>query len=674
MQKLTSLLCDIRKYAVLHKGIFPHTKLLSPNRQKRISRISMEIKQNNPHKNLMLSHPVEMSGNVCAIIGKNGSGKTRFLEAINENKIQIHLDGKPIDKSEIAYFNMQTLKPALQMGFDRVKFQEEIRTAAHIYDQNRAVFSKDRATVLSQISNRGRNEHLNVLALYNSVKIASLKTGIEPESLSKEDISKFYSNAVANALGQQNVTATFLQYVDRLKQNEANNALNIVYDRDLPCYEDTEFIEVYGPPPWQVFNDVLKDVLGGVYYVPEPIIHSNEKYEAKLLRVKDGLEVNHSHLSSGEQVLLWLVISIYNSSINAFEHQKPGLILLDEPDAFLHPQMVEKLYRTFEHIVYRFDCKVIFTTHSPTTVALFRGVELFQVTENNLEVIEKDIAISELLEGITQVAISYSNRRQVYVESHYDAQIYGELFEFLRIRRIGVSSHISLSFIPAGVKLSSGEIRQKALSILGEVGEEKIDRFVYEIQGIGNCSRVYGAVESLCSEGCETVYGIVDWDKTNRSKDKVVVSSEGIFYSSENAILNPVSLGFYLLQNYRHKVKYNEFGVGDDVPFSDHYRDIDTWQKISDFVTKKIIGDETLNNSVLCAFSGDICVHFDPRYVQIRGHDLEAKIKEAFPFLKEHNKSEAALKLDVMRKEMFSFSEGKTIPKCLVECFASIQA
>ena len=28
MQKLTSLLCDIRKYAVLHKGIFPHTKLL----------------------------------------------------------------------------------------------------------------------------------------------------------------------------------------------------------------------------------------------------------------------------------------------------------------------------------------------------------------------------------------------------------------------------------------------------------------------------------------------------------------------------------------------------------------------------------------------------------------------------------------------------------------------
>ena len=29
MQKLTSLLCDIRKYAVLHKGIFPHTKLLA---------------------------------------------------------------------------------------------------------------------------------------------------------------------------------------------------------------------------------------------------------------------------------------------------------------------------------------------------------------------------------------------------------------------------------------------------------------------------------------------------------------------------------------------------------------------------------------------------------------------------------------------------------------------
>jgi ABC-type branched-subunit amino acid transport system ATPase component len=636
--------------------------------------MSIELTQKNPYKNLMLGNPVSMTGELCAIIGKNGAGKTRLLEAVKENQIQISLDGTQISQQDIAYFNMQTIKPALQMGFNRVKFQEEIRIAAQVYDQNRAVFSGDRSAVIGQLNNRGRNEHLNVLALYNTVKIASMKTGVEPNSLSKDDISKFYSNAVANALGQQNVTATFLQYVDRLAQNEANNALNIVYKRSLPCYQEGEFIEVYGPPPWDIFNEVLSDVLGGVYFVPEPDIHSSEKYEAKLLRVMDGKEVNHGHLSSGEQVLLWLVISIYNSSINALEHQKPKVILLDEPDAFLHPQMVEKLYRTFEHVIESFHCKVIFTTHSPTTVALFRGIEIYQITETNLDVIEKDIAISGLLEGVTQVSVSYSNRRQVYVESHYDAQIYSELFEFLRVRRIGISNHISLSFIPSGAKLSSGEVRQKALSVLGQIDEDKIEQFVSEIQGIGNCSRVYGTVDSLCGEGCETVYGIVDWDKTNKCKDKVFVSSEEIFYSTENAILNPVSLGFYLLQNYRSKIKYSDFDVEEGTPFSEHYQNIDVWQKIADFVTKKVTGKTVLDRSIACTFQNSFSVLFDAEYVHARGHDLEVRIKKGFPFLNEHNSSEAALKIDVMRKEMFSFSEGKTIPLSLIECFSRIQA
>jgi len=634
----------------------------------------MELTQKNPYKNLMLSNHASMTGELCAIIGKNGAGKTRLLEAIKENKIQINVDGTQIGPQDIAYFNMQTIKPALQMGFDRVKFQEEIRAAVQVYEQHRAVFSRDRSAVMGQISNRGRNEHLNVLALYNTVKIASMKTGLEPDSLSKDDIAKFYSNAVANALGQQNVTATFLQYVDRLAQNETNIALNIVYKRNLPCYTESEFIEVYGPPPWDIFNEVLSDVLGGVYFVPDPDIHSSEKYEAKLLRVMDRKEVNHGHLSSGEQVLLWLVISIYNSSINALEHQKPKVILLDEPDAFLHPQMVEKLYLTFEHVIERFDCKVIFTTHSPTTVALFRGQEIYQITEISLDVIEKDFAISGLLEGVTQVSVSYSNRRQVYVESHYDAQIYSELFEFLRVRRIGVSNHISLSFIPSGAKLSSGEVKQKVLSVLGEIDENKIEQFVSEIQGIGNCSRVYGTVDSLCKEGCETVYGIVDWDKTNKCKGNVFVSSEDIFYSTENAILNPLTLGFYLLQNYRHKIKCTDFGVEDGTSFSEHYKNIDVWQKISDYVTKKVTGKTALDKSISCEFPGGFNILFDPYYVHVRGHDLEAKIKEAFPFLNEHNKTEAALKIDVMRKEILTFSEGKTIPLSIIKCFACIQA
>lgn len=430
----------------------------------------------------------------------------------------------------------------------------------------------------------------------------------------------------------------------------------------------------YGPAPWEIFNDILSDVLGGVYYVPVPETHSNEKYEAKLVRKADHKEVNHGHLSSGEQVLLWLVISIYNSSIYAFEHQKPKLILLDEPDAFLHPQMVEKLYLTFEHVVSKFGCKIVFTTHSPTTVALFRGEGIFQITETSLDGVEKDLAISELLDGVTQVSISYSNRRQVYVESHYDAQLYEEIFEFLRLRRIGVSGHITLSFIPAGAKISNGEIRQIALAVFGRDVEQNVDNFAAKIQGLGSCSRVYGAVESLCSEGCKTVYGIVDWDLANKCREHVFILSDKIFHSIENAILNPLSLGFYLLQRYRSFVNYNDFGVDGTLPFSRHYENVVVWQRVADFVAKKVLGKNALDNTIPCEFANGFTVYFDAEYVQMRGHDLESRIKNTFHYLKEHNKSEAALKIDVMRMEMFVFSEGKTIPVCFIKCFESIQA
>ena len=634
----------------------------------------MKITQKSEHHNLMLNDPTTISGDLCVIVGKNGAGKSRFLEAINGALINVEMDGIQLNQQDIAYFNMQNIKPALQMGFDRVKYQEEIKAAAHVYEQHRDAFMRDHQGAISQIRDRGRTEHLNALALYNTVKTASIKTGVDANSLTKEDIAKFYSNSAANALGQQNVTATFLQYVERLAQNEANNALNIVYERNLPCYSEAEFLELYGPAPWEIFNEILSDVLGGVYYVPVPKVHSNERYEAKLIRTVDHKEVNHSHLSSGEQVLLWLVISIYNSSIYAFEHHKPKLILLDEPDAFLHPQMVEKLYLTFEHVVSKFGCKIIFTTHSPTTIALFRGEEIYQITEDSLDRVEKDLAISELLDGVTQVSISYSNRRQVYVESHYDAQLYEELFEFLRVRRIGISGHITLSFIPAGSKISSEEVRQKALAVFGPDVEQNVDDFVTQIQGIGSCSRVYGTVESLCREGCKTVYGIVDWDLANKSRENVFVLSDQIFYSIENAILNPLCLGFYLLQNYRRNVSCHDFGVDEALQFSEHYKNIGVWQSIADFVAKKVLGKDTLDNAIPCKFANGFTVYFDADYVHMKGHDLEARIKSTFHYLNEHNKSEAALKIDVMRKEMFAFSEGKTIPSGFINCFESIQA
>jgi hypothetical protein len=57
----------------------------------------------------------------------------------------------------------------------------------------------------------------------------------------------------------------------------------------------------------------------------------------------------------------------------------------------------------------------------------------------------------------------------------------------------------------------------------------------------------------------------------------------------------------------------------------------------------------------------------------MQGHKLESNIKDVYPFLREHSKTESALKLDVIRAGMIAGSDGRTIPKEVVELFATIQ-
>ncbi|WP_421310251.1 AAA family ATPase [Aeromonas sp. 603696] len=144
----------------------------------------------------------------------------------------------------------------------------------------------------------------------------------------------------------------------------------------------------------------------------------------------------------------------------------PKLLLLDEPDAFLHPKMVVKMYNVLKVFSENFSVKIIITTHSPTTVALSPENSTFMVCSNNVISITKDEGIAELLDGITQISINPENRRQVYVESQYDADVYQAIFSKLVHNSELVDSKISLNFVSSGPKMPEQQIIEKARKYL----------------------------------------------------------------------------------------------------------------------------------------------------------------------------------------------------------------
>lgn len=111
------------------------------------------------------------------------------------------------------------------------------------------------------------------------------------------------------------------------------------------------------------------------------------------LRVKDesGFSISASELGEGLQNAMVLAI------LRAFEStQKKGAILLiEEPEMFLHPQMQRSLYKTLREIGK--NNQVIYTTHSPHFVSIpeFDEVLIVRKGPNGTEVAVSDLTLDD---------------------------------------------------------------------------------------------------------------------------------------------------------------------------------------------------------------------------------------------------------------------------------------
>ncbi|MCU1362778.1 MAG: hypothetical protein JWM55_606 [Acidimicrobiaceae bacterium] len=576
----------------------------------------------------------EELSNFLVISGPNGSGKTNLLQAIASGRVL--LDGiQPRDSTILRQFSISQMSatdesPLTPQNLEDASSQlwNLMRLTKDNLGQQPGYSTPEQMEGALQDAVLG-NGRLSVWQLSH----LKMKSGKSLVQMTWEDLRRWSPLTVGNTDPfQLRVTATFLAYHVRRNNNAYDGWLRNTGSTEISALTDAEFIETYGPPPWELLNETLALIDLPYEFVPPLGREPDLEYEAQLRHRQTGEIVHVSKLSSGEKTLLAIAMTMYSSSVTPSSMAMPQILLLDEADASLHPSMIKNLLQVLEELfVDRFNVRVILATHSPTTVALAREDSLYVMRRSESRRLIKatrDQALGALTVGLPTLSVSTENRRQVFVESEYDEVAYTKLFQILRGT---LNSPFSLEFIASG-KGDAG-------------GSTAVKHLVSNLRGAGNTA----------------VWGILDKDKRKGASSGIVYSPAR--YSLENLVLDPLAVGLYLLREQ----KFSPEPMGLSPEFKYFELDSESAQTIVDFIVGRVALPAPSERLTAVEYLGGFSCNVPEQWLSMNGHLLEDTLKEAIQELKGPQKQ---LKREVVYKVFGELS--RAVPTDVVNLFASL--
>ena len=324
------------------------------------------------------------------ITGVNGSGKTQLLRVIESGLAS--LDGKQ-ERGNAKYFHNRDLDPKPSGGFSSRGIKVQRAGAYLAVVQYKDIVAKQPKLTWDDFCDQ--KDISGSIRTY--VKSTAIRTGKSEQDLEDRDFQAetlFVEQSADNPF-DQNLSSVFWRYW-QIETSNSHALAELTQGRTTinQPMSNVDFLARYGPPPWQKVNSIFAEWGIDYHYDrPEGEIFSHEQPAIVPRHNASGAEVTYESFSSGEKILVSMLLALYNLNSGI---SFPDIILLDEPDASLHPSMSKRLIALIaDTFVAEFRKKVILTTHSPATVALSPSESIYVLsrTTRKLEKASKIIAL-----------------------------------------------------------------------------------------------------------------------------------------------------------------------------------------------------------------------------------------------------------------------------------------
>ncbi len=598
--------------------------------------------------------------NFVVLTGRNGSGKTHLLEALKNGHVKSSLAGSY--NAEVVLYDWNSIIPrdtgvfhTHQYLTQQANWFTQIRShqdQAFPAIQQQAIslgIPPEHCSTLYKIKNLSRRQIGEFIAseaaaenAYNQIKqtlranaqsisnntlrhigdeslkkLAPEVAKERPELFLETSESKFFSDKrfIWGEVDpfQQAFGRLFSTYRDIIHQNDRLAKYPPPDEDGRKFLDDAQFVAEHGIPPWNFVNKIL-ETCNLDFRVNTPPLHEISSFEPKLRKLSSDVEMRFNDLSSGEKVLMSFALCLYNASDKRQKAKFPKLLLLDEVDSPLHPSMVVSLLNTIQTVLVEGEgISVILTTHSPSTVALAPEESLYKMNPTGpvIEKCSKGEALSILTTGVPTLSVSFDGRRQIFVESRTDANLYDLLYQRYKGQ---LASERSLVFVEVGNTDRSG-------------GEKN-----------AGSAQVTRLVDSLATGGNQSVLGLVDWDGEREPKDRIHVLSPGVRDGLESLLFDPVLMVVTTAGVNANFAK--DSGILDPV---DSYTsisnwDVSRWQRAVDAIQNIILGNpQSPRETISVEYLSGMALKVTKDYLHLDDHALEEAIIQSFGFLKPKN-------------------------------------
>lgn len=355
-------------------------------------------------RNLALSKGIaEISigrlSNMIVFVGKNGSGKTRILDLIQEHSFD-SLSGFNLTSGFISHLDETLIKIKKQlMPFEEIINQNE----EYLKIQNKLKNTPDDKELLKQLEIIELNIGSRYLSVNeeNIINTSLAELNIHNKFLQKKYIKRIYSTDIQQLqyLIEQNNQNSFESLVENLDDNfefdelKSINKASLSYLIKLPHqlasdkYEcianDDNFEERTSYKRFYSLKRFIKIFLNKELTWVQESSRGNLTEKGNVVTFAgvwklDERNFNYNELSDGEKTLFAYALLFFLLDQNPNLNLKEGIILIDEPELHLHPDSEIDLIESLKKVV-EDKGQLIIATHSINILSTLNYDEIFMV-------------------------------------------------------------------------------------------------------------------------------------------------------------------------------------------------------------------------------------------------------------------------------------------------------